>query len=208
MKRFRSKHPVYKKILAMKHFVYQHGSLFILLCLMLSGVVLGILVFRSLNEEYRAFISEFLYKPPQSIGWQNAATTICGSCLRHAFIPIVLFLFGLTAFGCPLILCTVLVFGFRLGVIFSVSYTAYGFWHMTLTVYLPIVLVGIATLLAVRRSLHMSCMYSCQLLPFGAHCGGLWSEFRRYLLSYVICFALIITASIVEIALQIMVSII
>ncbi len=204
MKRFRSRHPIYKNIEATKKFVYQHSSVFALLCLIIGGVVLGISVFRALNEEHRAFVSELLYKSPQSIDWQNASTAIIGSCIRHSLILVFLFLFGLTAFGCPLILCTVLLFGFRVGVIISVSYLAYGFWNTALTVYLPVLIAGIATLLAVRRSLHMSCVYSRQLLPSGAHCGSLWSEFRRYLVSFTLCFGLVLAASITEILLQVL----
>ena len=186
--------------------MFRNSSLLALLCLLIAGAILGVCVFRALDEPEQRLVSEFLYKSPQSIDWHNAGVTITASCIRHALILIVLFLFGLTAFGCPLILCAVLLCGFRIGVILSISYLSNGIWYMIAAVYPPILLVGIATLLAARRSLQMSCVYSCQLLPYGAHCGGLWSEFKHYLLSYVICFGLTISASFAECLLQILIS--
>ena len=206
MKRFRTKNPFQKNIKATKTFLFRNSSILVLLCLLIAGVILGVSVFRALAEPDQRLVGEFLYKSPQSIDWQNAAATITASCIRHTFVLVVLLLFGLTAFGCPLILCAVLLCGFRIGVILSISYLSNGMWYMIAAVYPPILLVGIATLLAARRSLQMSCVYSCQLLPYGAHCGGLWSEFKHYLLSYVICFGLTVSASFAECLLQILIS--
>ena len=208
MRRLRYGHSLQKPISATKVFLCHQSALLLLICLAVSGAFLGVWIFHLLNEEHRTYIGDLLYKPILPITWNNAATQIVGSCLRHALLLVILFLFGLTAFGCPLILCAWVLFGFRVGIILSISYIAYGIWYTSFAVYLPLLLVGIATLLAVRRSLHMSRVYSCQLLPFGAHCGGLWSEFRHYLTSYVISVGLIIAASIAEVLLQIVITMI
>ena len=202
MKHLRTRRSIRKQWAKSKRFVLTHTATFILLSMILIGVFFGVRIYRLLDADYRAFVQNYIYTPSTPDGWIASANAVAGLCIKHMLIPVSLFFLGMTAFGCPLILCMIVLFGFRVGLILSVSYTAFGVLHTACIVYIPLLLVGIATLLAVRRSLHMSYTFSCQLLPSCAHCGGMWSEFKRYLLSYSVTFGLIVTASVAEVILQ------
>ena len=203
MKRLRPRHSMRKHWSKSKRFILKHTATIILLSIILVGAFFGVRVFDCLDTDYRLFIQNYVCTPGTSDGWVASANAVTGACIRHMLIPTSLFFLGLTAFGCPLILCMVILFGFRIGIILSVSYITFGAAHTAFIVYIPLLLVGIATLLAVRQSLRMSYAFSCQLLPSCAHCGGMRSEFKQYLLSYTVCLGMIITASVAEIILQI-----
>lgn len=203
MKRLKSKHQFRKQLHKLRSFLYDNLSLLFLIVLLLLGAFLGTWVFRILNEEHRAFAANLLYSPPIPADPASAASAVLSACMGHACLLILLFLFGMTAFGCPLILLCVIFFGFRLGVIECFSFVSYGFGYTALNVHIPMLIAGIAVLMAVKRSLHMSCVFSRQLLPSGAHCGGMWLEFKRYLLYYLISLGMVVASAITEVLLQI-----
>ncbi len=203
MKRLKSKHHIRKQFHKLQMFLCGNVSLMFLCALLVMGAFFGAWIFRVLSEEHRSFVTNLLYSPPTPTDLRSAASAVLTSCFGHALLLILLFLLGMTAFGCPLILLGVIVFGFRLGVIECFAYVSCGFGFTAINVHVPMLIAGIAVLLAVRHSLHMSCVFSRQLLPSGAHCGGMWMEFKRYLLYYTICLGLIVASSITEVLLQV-----
>ena len=166
----------------------------------------GVYVFRSVNQDHRDVITGFMYSAMEFHSFQSATMTVLMIFLGYLPLLALLFLFGMTAFGSPLILLCLIAFGFRGGVLESYVYLSRGFVESAAFVIFPMMLACVAMITAVKASLRMSFVFSKQLLPSGAHCGGLWMPFKRYLSCFMICLAILFGCAVTEVLIHILFS--
>lgn len=197
MKRFKSKSRRRSLRRALR-FVNQNGQLLFLTVIMLCGTVLGCCLFFSLSpDRYQLLDSLFLAAQSPS-SFAEGCTAVVSSAFSVLILLIVLFLLGLTAYGCPLILLIPLFFGLWIGVSECYAYATSSFLPMLLTTLLPVCITAVAVLIATMQSLHMSCLFSRQLLPNYAHCGSLWHDFKLYLLRFMLCMLIAVVAAVIR----------
>lgn len=183
-------------------FCKKNGRLMRLLCLLLIGALLGAAVFSLLTlsqkEQLLSIVS--VQKAPSDF------VDGCGMAASSAFFPLlmlaVLFLLGLTAFGVPLILPVPLFFGFGIGVAECSCYEADGLGAVALTVLPHMMMAAVGVLIASAESLRMSFVFSRQLLPASAHCGGMWQDFKLYLLRFLLCTVIVSAAAVTDVLLR------
>lgn len=166
--------------------------------LIFLGVVGGSLLFPSLSEEHRRFLVSIYRIPNVPTDFLNGCTYVLSSSFRSVVLLMLLFLCGLTAFGWPLILLILVLFGFQVGVTNCSVYTDSGFITLALTEVLPLIFTFIGMVIASREALRMSSIFAGQLLPSSAHCGSIWNDFKRYLSVFLISTLATVVASIVK----------
>ena len=205
MKRRIVKYRVFQTIRRTQTFITQNVALIFLIGLVIVGAFLGNRIFNSFTVGQRSVLTDWLYAPVTPRDFSSAVKAVVTSGFTHAVFLILLFLFGMTAFGCPLILFALFVYGFRIGVIEGFSFISNGWIWTVVHVHIPILIASCAILPAVKYSLRMSCIFSRQLLPYSAHCGGMWMEFKCYMLRYSICFCAIAASAITDVLLHVLV---
>lgn len=183
-------------------FCAKNKQLFFLLFLVVLGAVLGCTTYTLLSDERRQLFSSVASVTTVPNDFVSGCTAVASSAFSVCCILVVVFLLGLTAYGCPLILIAPLFFGFCLGVAECQAYIQGGFWQLSVQVLLPMSVAMIPVLIATSQALRMSCVFSRQLLPSSAHCGGMWQEFKMYLLRFLLCFFLAFAAALIQVLLQ------
>lgn len=199
MRRFRKKRQLHHLARDMMRFIHGNGQLLLMLLMILAGAFLGTIVYGGLkgteHEVFSSFLSELTLPSDLMAGCKAVLSSAFGLCV----ILVLLFLFGMTAFGCPLIFVMVFVFGFWLGIDQSHAYIHGGYAAVIITVLSHMLVACISVLRGAQQALHMSCVFSRQLLPSGAHCGGMWQDFKKYLVSFLICMILALSSGIVQV---------
>ncbi len=180
-------------------FINQNGQLLFLTAILLCGAVLGSCLYFSLSTERRQLLdSLFLTSPSLPKDFSEGCIAVVSSSFSVLLLLTMLFLLGLTAYGCPLILLMPLLFGFGIGTSVCYAYETTSFMLMFVTVLFPVCIMAVAVLIATIQSLHMSCLFSRQLLPSYAHCGSLWHDFKTYLLRFMLCALIAVVAAVVR----------
>lgn len=195
MKHFHSKH----RLRAFARFCSNNGSLLFLVFLVLCGAVLGCSAFSMLPTEDQSFLSSILSSPSNVSDVSSGCTAVLSAVFGNGILLFLLFLFGLTAFGGPLIVLTELFYGFCIGTAESQAFYQGGFIATAVHVVIPMTLSGIALVISGCQSMQMSCTFTKQLLPSGAHCGGMWHPFRNYLLRFMCCMLIALGAAVVQV---------
>ncbi len=196
----------------MKHFVWRsrqrnfrkvwrfccdNGQLLFLTMLICVGGLAGAMCFKHITQENMTAFMNHSQDAVIPHDFAEACLAVLSSAIYGWLFLVVLFLLGLTAYGCPLILPIPLVFGFCVGIMECYTYSKSGMWMMVKGILIPSITVGIAMIIAIGQALKMSCSFSRQLLPSHAHCGGLWQDFKGYLLRFGVSFLLVLFGAIV-----------
>ncbi len=199
MKRFQKRHRIRLWIKALRRFISKNGQLLFLIGILLIGAVLGVAVHKTISHEHPALLSPVNSITHVPSSFIEGCKAVVSSALGISVVLIGLFLLGLTAFGCPIILLLLMLFGFWIGVCECQSFSLGGLWYTAFTVLLPMYFAGIAVLLGTKQALHMSFVFSRQLLPTSAHCGSMWADFKTYLLHFILCLFLVIVAAVANV---------
>lgn len=185
-------------------FCRENGQLLFLVSLVLIGAVVGAVIYGFLPNDDREVFVQMISSGTAPSDFLGGCIAVLSSMFYGLLLLILLFLLGLTAYGCPLIVLVVLFFGVCVGVAECHAYVFGGFWSMLCTVLLPTAVTGIAVVIAAGQALRMSCLFSRQLLPSHAHCGGLWQDFKKYLVQYLICLLIALSGAITAVMFRLM----
>ncbi len=199
MKQFQSKH----RLRAVCRFCIQNGRLLFLILLVIIGAILGCSAFAIMPRDYQSFLSSLLSSNTEITDFLSGCTAVLSATFGNSVLLMLLFLFGLTAFGGPLIVLVELFYGFCIGTAESQAFYQNGMVSVVFHAVLPMTIAGIAVLIAGCQAIHMSCVFTKQLLPGGAHCGGMWHPFRNYLLRFFLCMVIVLAAAVVQVVTQI-----
>lgn len=175
-----------------------------LLILVLIGCGCGVAVYALLRDELPASVTGLLALNPVTGGVRGGFSQLFTTCFQPLCLLAVLFLSGLSACGAPVILLAPLFWGIGLGLSLAHTYTVgtVGLLAAAVFVLPPALPEAIALLIggvgAMRMSLHMA----GQLLPHGAHCGGLWQTFRWYCLRFLLVVPLLLLSGLLDVVLR------
>ncbi len=183
---------------AFKRFISYNKVIISLSFIILLGVIVGSCIFPILSEEYRRFLSSVYQSATVPTSFLSGCTYACSVAFRSLILLAALFLCGLTAFGWPLILLVLMLFGVQIGVTDCCVFIDGGWFALMVTEILPLIFVFIGILHAAQSSLHMSTALAKQLLPSAAHCGSIWHDFKRYLAANGISILWITAASVIK----------
>ncbi len=169
------------------------------LCLLLLGFVCGCIVFCNYGQTESVFLGRILSLDPPQEGVRGMLSALYNSCFLPVLLLGVLFFCGLSACGVPFILLVPLFFGLGLGMTESYYYSTgwHGVW-LAVIVVLPSALIKItALLLGVMEGVRMSLCISGTLMQKNT-VGGLYRDFRLFLLRFGLFLLLIIAGGIID----------
>lgn len=198
---WRSRRRAFRKTM---QFCRTNGQLLFLVLLICLGAVAGAVVYTFLSSDDRTAFASLLSSTTVPTNFLDGCIAVLSSGFYGVLLLIVLFLLGLTAYGCPLIVLVPLFFGVCIGVAECHAYMFDGLWTMLCTVLIPVMITGMAIVTATGQALRMSCAFSRQLLPSHAHCGGLWQDFKLYLIRFAICLLIVLAGAIIAVLLRLM----
>lgn len=188
----------------MKRFFIDNSRLLAFLVLLLGGCVCGMVFYTALRDT--AWVAA-LTADPVVLTFRGVMLAWLESCFPSVVLLMVLFLCGLSACGSPAALIVPSFWGLGLGLI-QAQYYADGWRGVALsaaTVLPHAVMEAVALLMGASECLQMSLRFAGQLLPRGAHLGGLWQSFRVYLLRFAVLAALLMGAAAVDVVLRIVI---
>ncbi len=187
-----------------RRFMRSHSRLVLLLTLLLSGVIIGCLLFTAYGKNESVFLGTVLTVIPPEKGIKAALSSLYGACFQSVLLLLVLFFCGLSACGLPVILMVPLFFGLGLGMS-EAYYYSIGWKGVLLTVVLllpPMLFKAAALLMASAESMRMTLLFGGQLLTRAAPDEGLQKEFHLYLLRFLIFALIALIGGIVEVLLK------
>ncbi len=196
-----------KRTNTIKLFIKQNRRLLLLLLLPLLGCVVGLVWYTSLCA---VLPSEWLALLPQTPVTGSAAGIFAewfASCFQPLCLLILMFLAGLSVCGAPVAIAVPIFWGIGLGLC-EAYYVSSGLngWFVIATVLLPhSVMELVALLMGCSESLRMTVLVTVQLMPRSARCGGLWQDFRLYLIRFLLLAALLLGAGVLDVVLRLLV---
>lgn len=125
------------------------------------------------------------------------------SVLLPGMLLVLLFLAGLTAYGAPIPLLVPLFFGLGIGLTQGYYY-AMGIAGVGLSCLFILprgLITAVGLLMACAESWRMSLRLGRQLMPGGAM-GSMWPSFRLYSIRFLLFLAIVLAASVVDVALR------
>jgi len=179
-------------------FLRKNIRLIVFTALIILGALFGCVVFSTISADEQQSLSSWMISGGIPTDYTSGLTTVISSTFGIWVQLIVLFLLGLTAFGCPLILAELLFFGFCFGITSCQGHTVYESFAALTDEVLPMAIGGIAILIGALQAFRFSCMSARQLLPSGAHCGGLWPAFRQYGAAFILCALIALLSGILQ----------
>ncbi len=185
-------------------FITKNMRLLLLVIVIFIGALLGCRIFADLSQSIKQQLLSFMNHDIAPDSLSDVAVITLSSTLKHAVLLAIMFLLGMTPYGSIFVLGTVLFFGFCVGVHECYYYESGGIGAILVYVLPRTVIASSSVIIACEQSLHLSCMISRQLLPFSAHCGSLWHDFKRYLLRYITCIALAFSSAACEVVIQLL----
>ena len=190
-------------IAAISVFLRSNRRLMLFLCLFLGGVIAGILLFLGSYKSWHAPLRQLLTLPTIAPGFAGAARTVLMECFSAALLLLLLFLAGLCTYGLPVTLVVPFFYGLGLGVSEAYYYAAdYGILFVCALVLPRSLLVMAALLIASAEGARFSLLLSGQLLPKSVRIGGLWQDFRMYLVRFLLCAVLIAASGSLQVILR------
>lgn len=187
-------------------FAAGNRRLLLMLMLVLLGCMAGVALYASLREELPPAVMQLLTLQPITGGIGAAFSQLLSSCFQPVCLLIVLFLSGLSACGAPMVFIVPLFWGIGLGLT-QAHYYAQGAVGILLSAVLilpPCILKSAALLIGCSQSLQLSLQLSGQLLPRGAHCGGLWQDFRLYCFRVLLLLPLVLAGGALDVGLRVL----
>ena len=188
-----------------RRFLKTHSRLVLFLVLLLAGFVAGCCLYNVYGKTESAFLGSVLTLSRLNTDVRSLASAVYHSCFSPVLLLIVLLFCGLSACGLPVILAVPVFFGMGVGM--SEAYYYSTGWHgvlLTVILLLPqLVFKAAALLMASAESMRMTLLFSGQLLPNQTACGGLYKDFRLYILRFLIFFFMIVAAGITDVLLRV-----
>lgn len=182
------------------HFISHNKRLLLLLLLPLIGCVCGVSLYDTLQEPWAALL------PVKAV--EGSITAIFSQWLIACFQPVclllVLFLSGLSVCGTPLIAAVPIFWGLSLGLCEAhvLQHSAHG-WAILAILVLPAAVAElVALLMATSESLRMSWLVAVQVVPRSARCGGLWTDFRLYVVRFLCLLLIVLGAGALDVLLR------
>ncbi len=191
-----------RKIFSPSSFIVQNRQLLFWITLIIIGSAIGCGLFTTLAEDIKNRLLSFMDSDTVFRSFRDVSVFTLSSGVKYLFVLTLIFLLGMTPYGGMLILCVVLFYGFCTGIFECCYYETGGFIAVIQHVLPHTLIMSVAVLIACIQSVHMSCMISRQLLPFSAHCGSLWNDFKHYLLHYLLCAVLAMATAACEVAVR------
>lgn len=175
-----------------------------LLLLLLAGCVCGVIVYAAWRDDLPSSVLSLLAVRPVADGLRGGFSQLFTSCFQTLCLLAVLFVSGLSACGAPVACAVPLFWGIGLGLTQAYYYTHGGVGVLLTAIFvLPHSIPEAAALLTgCTLSLRLSVQLMGQLLPRGAHCGGLWQAFRAYCVQFLLLLPLLLAAGAVDVALR------
>lgn len=178
--------------------------LLLMTALLLGGCIGGVAVYASWGERLPTVLRDLLVLSPVSATLHDVTAQFFASCFQPLCLLLVLFFGGLFACGAPIILLVPVFWGLGLGM--SVAHQYAGGIGGVLCCALLVVPHGLlkaaALLLFAVQSLQFSAQLAGQLLPRGAHCGGLWQSFRMYCVHLLLLLPTVFVAAAIDVGLR------
>lgn len=181
-------------------FAARHGPLIGLWMLCLIGVAVGCVLLTCASDSLYASVAAYLQPVPLSTGFGGMLALAAQSALPSLLWLLCLFAAGLSVGGLPVSPGILLLYGMGTGLAaayhFSRGWSGVGY---TVLFVVPRTLVTMAALLpAAAETLRLSLRLCRQLAPHQGLCGGLWRDFRRYLIRYLLCVGVILAGSVAD----------
>ena len=187
----------------MAMFLRTNRRLMLFLCLFIGGVIAGIALFLGAYRLWEAPLRQILTPAAMGKGLSGAARSVLSSCFSPGLLLLMLLLAGLSAYGLPVTLIVPFFYGVGLGVTEAYLYAAgCGVGYVAALVLPHSLLAATALLIAAAQSARFSLLLSGQLLPGSSRLGGLWQDFRQYLLKMLLCAAVVGISGILDVLLR------
>lgn len=187
-------------------FAAQNRRLLLFLLLFLGGTLSGSLLFVSAHTVLAGSLSPLLSLHPIEGGFTGCMQLLSSSCFLPGVLLLVLFISGLSACGVPVAIVVPFFFGMGLGLTEAYYYAigSGGVAFVALLILPHSLLAALALLMGCAESMRLSLLFSGQLLPGSAHCGGLWQDFKLYLARFVVCIGLVFLSGVVDVGLKLL----
>ena len=179
----------------MSVFWQNNGRLLVFLMLFLMGVSIGCPAYKHGADTLRAIPSIWLSDPSSMSAASGVLTVFGHACIGSGLLLLLLMTAGLSAVGTPIVFTVPLLYGLGVGFTEAYVFSADGLWKMTWMLLPPTMLALWTLLMAACESLRMTLRIVAQITPRGTVAGGLWTDFKRYLLRYWIFAGLILLAA-------------
>ncbi len=193
-----------KRTNSIRRFAAGNRRLLLMLVLTILGCVSGVSVYASWREQVPSFLSELLVVSPVQAEVGAVMGQFFASCFQALCLLLLLFLSGLSACGAPVSLLVPVFWGLGLGLL-QAHYYAQGIVGMlfaTLLIVPHSLLKAVVLAHGAVQSLQLSLQLAGQLLPRGAHCGGLWQLFRLYCVRFLLYLPLLLAAAALDVGLR------
>ncbi len=187
-------------------FAGQNRRLLLFLLLFLGGALAGSLLFVSARELLAGSLAPLLTLRPIEGGFAGCMQLLSSSCFLPGVLLLLLFVSGLSACGVPVAVAVPFFFGMGLGLTEAYYYAvgSGGVAFVALLLLPHSLLAALALLMGCAESMRLSLLFSGQLLPGSARCGGLWQDFKLYLARFVICVGLVFLSGVVDVGLKLL----
>ncbi len=185
-------------------FISTHYRFLLFLLCLLFGVTIGCLVYADISGSYGDIIVSLTDLAPVGGGVANILWAVLESALFLLILLAALLLSGLSVCGAPVVWLVPVVYGLGLGLTEAHLFAqgAEGVF-LAAALVIPHSMVAIAVLLmGCSESFRMTLLLAGQVLPNGARCGGLWQDFKRYFLRFLVFFGLSFLAAAVDVLLK------
>ena len=179
----------------MSAFWQQNGRLLVFLLLFLIGASLGCPAYRYGADTLKALPSVFLIEPTTGTAATDELTVFGHALIGSGLLLLILMAAGLSAIGAPVVFAVLFLFGVSVGFTEAYVFSSDGLWRMAFILLPPTMLLLWTLLMAACESLRMTLRIVGQVMPRTAGAGGLWTDFKRFLLRYWIFAALTILSA-------------
>lgn len=189
-----------------RRFIQSNSRLLFLLTLLLSGFVVGCLVFHYYGQAESAYLGTLLSVQKLGNGIQQYLSALYSSCFLPIVLLAILFLCGLSACGMPMILLVPVFYGLGLGLSESFYYSS-GLRGVLIVVCLilpHILLKSAALLMASCEAMRMTLSLSAQFTAHAVGMGGLSRSFRLYVQRFLLFLCLLLAAGILDVLLRLL----
>ena len=195
-----------KRTNSIGRFFVQHRRLLVFLLLPLSGCVAGLVLYTTLSTVLPTEWMALLPLKPITGGFAGACGQWFASCFQPLCLLILVFIAGWSACGMPLLIVIPVFWGIGLGMS-EAYYAANGVsgWLVLAAVLLPHAIMElVAILMGCSEAMRMTVLVTVQLFPRSARCGGLWQDFRLYVIRFLLLAALLLGAGVLDVMLRLL----
>ncbi len=190
-----------KRTNKVRQFAAGNRRLLLMAGLFLLGCMGGVAVYASWGERLPTALHDLLVLTPVDTTLRGVTAQFFASCFQTVCLLLLLFFSGLSACGMPVILLVPVFWGLGLGMSVAHQY-AQGLGGVLCSALFVVphgLLKAAALVLFAVQALQLSAQLAGQLLPRGAHCGGLWQAFRLYLAHLLLILPLVLMSAVIDV---------